>query len=94
MVVANLKSILWATTEIWSAHSILLYPKCGEEGRTRGSLVVKALCYKPQVRGFWTRWFELIFSVYLILPVTLGTGVHSASNRNWFQKQENNVSGE
>jgi hypothetical protein len=34
------------------------------------------------------------FPVYLILPATLGPGVHSASNRNEHQKQKKNVSGE
>jgi hypothetical protein len=29
--------------------------------------VVKALCYKPEGRGFETRWGEWIFSNYLIL---------------------------
>jgi hypothetical protein len=33
------------------------------------------------------------FSIYLILPAALGPGVHSASNRNEYQKQKN-VSGE
>jgi hypothetical protein len=36
----------------------------------------------------------LIFSIYLILPAALGPGVYSASNRNEYQKQKNNVSGE
>jgi hypothetical protein len=49
--------------------------------------VVKALCYKPEGRGF-----ELI-SIYLILQVALGPGVYSASNRNEYQKH-NNVSWE
>jgi hypothetical protein len=31
-------------------------------------------------------WF---FSIYLILPAALGPGVHSASNRNEYQKQRN-----
>jgi hypothetical protein len=31
-------------------------------------------------------------SIYLILPVTLGPGVYSASNRNEYQEQKNNVS--
>jgi hypothetical protein len=31
------------------------------------------------------------FSIYLILPAALGAGVYSASNRNEYQKQENNV---
>jgi hypothetical protein len=33
----------------------------------RGSVVVKALCYKPEGRWFETRC-ELMFSIYLILP--------------------------
>jgi hypothetical protein len=36
--------------------------------------VVKALCYKPEGRGF--------------LPDALGPGVHSAFNRNEYQKQK------
>jgi hypothetical protein len=34
------------------------------------------------------------FSIYLILPATLGPGIYSASNRSEYQKQKNNVSGE
>jgi hypothetical protein len=34
------------------------------------------------------------FSIYLILPAALCPGVHSASNRNEYQKQKNNVSRE
>jgi hypothetical protein len=38
---------------------------------------------------------EVIFSIYLILPAALGPGVHSASNRNEYQKHKSNdVSGE
>jgi hypothetical protein len=37
---------------------------------------------------------ERIFSNYPILPATLGPGVYSVSNRNEYQKQKNNVSGE
>jgi hypothetical protein len=55
---------------------------------------VKALCYKPQGRGFETRWGERIFSIYLIFPATLGPGVYSVSNRNEYQKHKNHVSGE
>jgi hypothetical protein len=40
-----------------------------------------------EVDGFFS-------SIYLILPAALGPGVHSASNRNEYQKQKNNVSGE
>jgi hypothetical protein len=35
-----------------------------------------------------------IFSIYVILSAALGPGVYSASNRNEYQKQKNNVSGE
>jgi hypothetical protein len=45
-------------------------------------------------RGFKTWWGELIFSIYLFPPAILGPGVHSASNRNEYQKQKSNVSGE
>jgi hypothetical protein len=34
------------------------------------------------------------FSIYLILPAALDPRVHSASNRNQYQKQKNCVSGE
>jgi hypothetical protein len=34
------------------------------------------------------------FSIHLILSAALGSGVHSASSRNEYQKQKNNVSGE
>jgi hypothetical protein len=35
-----------------------------------------------------------MFSIYVILPAALGPGVYSAYNRNEYQKQKNNVSGE
>jgi hypothetical protein len=34
------------------------------------------------------------FSIYLILPAALGPGVYSASNRNEYLKQRNNISEE
>jgi hypothetical protein len=34
------------------------------------------------------------FSIYVILSAALGPGVYSASNRNEYQKQKNNISGE
>jgi hypothetical protein len=34
------------------------------------------------------------FSIDLICPTALGLGVYSASNRNEYQQQKNNVSGE
>jgi hypothetical protein len=45
----------------------------------RGSIVVKALCYKPEGYGFETRRGEWFLSIYLILSVALGPGVCSAS---------------
>jgi hypothetical protein len=33
------------------------------------------------------------FSIYIILPAALDHGLYSASNRNKYQKQKNNVSG-
>jgi hypothetical protein len=50
------------------------------------SVVVKALCYKVEGRGFETWWGEF-FSIYLILLAALGPVVHLASNINEFQKQ-------
>jgi hypothetical protein len=60
----------------------------------RGSVVVKALCYKPEGGGFETRWSELFLTSYLILAVALGPGVYSASNRNMYQRHKNNFSEE
>jgi hypothetical protein len=56
--------------------------------------VVKALYYKPGVAGSRTDEVNDCFSNYLILPAALGPGVYSASNRNEYQKQKNNVSEE
>jgi hypothetical protein len=42
-----------------------------------------------------SRTHEVIFfPIYLIIPAALGPGVHSASNKNEYQKQKNNVSWE
>jgi hypothetical protein len=35
-----------------------------------------------------------LFSIYLILQAALGPGVYSVTDRNEYQKQTNNVSGE
>jgi hypothetical protein len=55
-------------------------------------LVDKALRYKPEGRGFDTRWGD--FSTYPVLPAALGPGIYSASNRNVQKYKNNNVSGE
>jgi hypothetical protein len=54
-----------------------------------GIVVVEALCYKPEGRGFQTIRGEWIFAIYLILQAALGPGVYSASNRNEYQQQKN-----
>jgi hypothetical protein len=43
-----------------------------------------AVSRPDEVNGF--------LKIYLILPAALGPGVHSASNRNEYRKQKNNVS--
>jgi hypothetical protein len=42
-------------------------------------MVVEALCYKPEGRGFKIQWGQRIISIYLILPAL---DVYSAFNRN------------
>jgi hypothetical protein len=49
-------------------------------------IVVKALCYKPEGRGFETWWGEWFLSIYLILPVAPGPRICSASNRSEYQR--------
>jgi hypothetical protein len=56
-------------------------------GGARAIVVVKALYYKLEGRWFETQWDEF-FSIYLIPLAELGTEVHSASNRNEYQKQK------
>jgi hypothetical protein len=61
----------------------------------RGRVVIKALCSKPESRGFDIRLGDFFLKIYLILPAALGPGVYSASNGNEYQKYRNNsVSGE
>jgi hypothetical protein len=37
-------------------YCLWIYLKCFRNLGARGSVVVKALCYKPEDRGFETRW--------------------------------------
>jgi hypothetical protein len=53
-----------------------------------------ALCYKPEGCWFKIRRGEYILSIYLILPAALGSGIYLSSNRDEYQNQNNNVSGE
>jgi hypothetical protein len=47
-----------------------------------------------KVRGSRPDEVNEFLSIYLIFQAALGPGVHSASNRNKYQKQKNNVSEE
>jgi hypothetical protein len=51
------------------------------------SIVVEALSYKPEGRGFETRCADWILSVYLILNEALGPEVYSTSDRNGYHRQ-------
>jgi hypothetical protein len=68
-------------SEINLVYKTMCVCVCGGGGAC-SSVVVKEVCYKPEGRRFKA------------LPAALGPGVHSASNRNEYQKQKNNVSGE
>ena len=48
--------------------------------------LVEALRYKPEGRGFDSRWCHWNFSLTLSFRPYYGTGVDSASNRNEYQE--------
>jgi hypothetical protein len=84
----------------WNTINILYsVPECGciSYGRLVGVKII-AVVVKAHVtswKGAGLRPDEVNeFVVYLILPDALGLGVHSVSNRNEYQKQRSNVSGE
>jgi hypothetical protein len=56
--------------------------------------VVKSLCYSRKVSGSRPDEVNEFFSIYLVLSTALSPVVYSTSNRNEYQKQKNNVSGE
>jgi hypothetical protein len=56
--------------------------------RTRGSVLIEALSYKPKGRRFETRRDNSIVSIYLILPAAQGSWIYTASNRNEYQRQK------
>jgi hypothetical protein len=58
---------------------------------TSGTIVVGAVCYKPE--GSRPDEINEFVIIYLILPATLGSGVYSVSNRNEYQKQKNSFWG-
>jgi hypothetical protein len=51
----------------------------------RGVAVVEALRYKPEGRGFGSRWSHWIFSLASFRP-HYGSAVDSASNKNEYQE--------
>jgi hypothetical protein len=61
--------------------------------RARSRVMIKTLCYK-QVTGSRPDEVNEFVSIYLILPAALGPVLYSASNRNEYQKQKYDVSGE
>jgi hypothetical protein len=58
-----------------------------------GSVVVKALCYKPEVRGFENQRDELIFFNLSNHSGLTRPWVYSVSNRNEYQKYKNDILG-
>jgi hypothetical protein len=48
--------------------------------------LVEALSYKPEGRGFDSRWCHWSFSLTLLVWSYYGPGVDSASNRNEYQE--------
>jgi hypothetical protein len=51
-----------------------------------GTLLVEALRYKPEGRGFDSRWGHFYFSLTYSFQPHYGLGVDSASNRNKYQE--------
>jgi hypothetical protein len=54
---------------------------------------VEALCYKPEGRGYDSRWGHWIFQLTSTFQPHYGPGVDSASNRNEYQKSSWGVKG-
>jgi hypothetical protein len=51
-----------------------------------GEQLVEALRYKPEGRGFDSRWFHWNFSLTYFFQPHYGPGFDSASNRNEYQE--------
>jgi hypothetical protein len=60
---------------------------------TCDSIVAMALRCKLEGRGFENRWGEWSLSIHLILSAALGPGLHSACNRNEYQKHNTYFTG-
>jgi hypothetical protein len=76
--------------QLLSECPFLLYVK--HQHRTRGSVVVEALCYKPKGRGIESRKGGFIQLTKSFQP-HYGPGVDSASNRNEYQESSWEVKG-
>jgi hypothetical protein len=55
------------------------------------SFLLRHYATSPKIASSRRDEVNEFFSIYLILPATLGPGVYSASDRNEYQKQKNNV---
>jgi hypothetical protein len=74
------------TTRLSLLPSSYIFVPITHEG-AYDSVVVAALCCKPEDCGFETWWGECL-SIYQILPAAPGPKVYSASNRTEYQTQK------
>jgi hypothetical protein len=70
----------------WPVYGHLIISTYLQGTGVRGGAVVEALHYKPEGRGFDSRWCHWIFSLTLYFQSHYGPGVDSASNRNEYQE--------
>jgi hypothetical protein len=62
--------------------------------RFRDSVIQSVIALVEESGLIETRRDNEFFSIYLNIPAAIGPGVYSASSRNKYKKQKNNVSGE
>jgi len=67
-----------------------IWPLSDDKGTKNGvhavTQLVEALRYKPEGRGFDSRWCHWSFPLTYSFQPHYGPGVHSASNRNEYQE--------
>jgi hypothetical protein len=66
-VIHNASEAFMEMTNVYLQGYFLLLPTSG----VRGGVVVEALRYKPEGRGFDSQWFYWIFFIDIILPVAI-----------------------